>query len=377
MEDKKQVSVSFMALDPYMERNIPSPKEQEIVGRNMVQWGDRNLYPEFLWELYNSVPSLRAIINGTTDFIVGDTQNLSVKLGTFDTNVVNKKRGTVRDLLEATSIDYETFGGFAIQVIRSVTGGVVELYHCPMRYLRMNKEGDVFYYSEKWSHRGKHKVTVYPAFMSIDKERWAQLTPEEKERNYTSILLVKNTITQVYPSPVYAAAVDDCETERRVSQFHLNSINNGFTSSMIVNFNAGVPSDEMKAEIERSFTEKFTGAQNAGRVMFSWNPDRTNATTITEPKVENFGDRYLALSKHIRQQIFTAFRANPNLFGIPTENLGFSDEEYQSAFRLYNRTMVRPVQRKICDAFDKIFGTLGVLTITPFSLEESAETRVS
>ena len=110
--------------------------------------------------------------------------------------------------------------------------------------------------------------------------------------------------------------------------------------------------------------------------MFSWNPDRTNATTITEPKVDNFGDRYLALSKHTRQQIFTAFRANPNLFGIPTENLGFSQEEYESAFRLYNRTMVRPIQRKICDAFDKILGHPGSLTITPFSLNEGAETNV-
>ena len=374
MEDKKQVKVSFMALDPYMEKNIPSPKETEIHGKDMVQWGDRNLYPEFLWELYNAVPTLRSIINGTKDFIVGDTQSIQVA-GTLP-DVLNTKGGTIREVLEAVAVDYETFGGFALQVIRSVTGDVVEIYHCPMRYLRMNRECDVFYYSEKWAHRGKHKVTVYPSFMRFTPEGWAKLTPEEKERHYTSILLVKNTITQVYPSPVYAAAVDDCEVERRVSQFHLNSINNGFTSSMIVNFNAGVPSDEMKEEIERSFTEKFTGAQNAGRVMFSWNPDRTNATTITEPKVDNFGDRYLALSKHTRQQIFTAFRANPNLFGIPTENLGFSQEEYESAFRLYNRTMVRPIQRKICDAFDKILGRPGSLTITPFSLNEGAETNV-
>ena len=363
-----------MALDPYMEKNIPSPTEKEMEGKDMVQWGDRNLYPEFLWELYNSVPSLRSIINGTTDFIVGDTQ--SIQVGNLPQNVVNHKGDTVRDVIESTGTDHGIFGGFAFQVIRSLSGDVVEVYHCPMRYLRSNKRGDVFYYSEKWAKRGKQKCTLYPAFMPISKERWAQLTPEEREKNITSILMVKNAATQVYPSPVYAAAVSDCETERQVSQFHLNAINNGFTSSMIVNFNSGVPDDKMKEEIERSFTEKFTGAQNAGRVMFSWNPDRTNATTITEPKVEDFGGRYTALSKHVRQQIFTAFRANPNLFGIPTESLGFSQEEYESAFRLYNRTMVRPVQRKICDAFDKIFGQTGVLTITPFSLDEGAEKNV-
>jgi len=33
---------------------------------------------------------------------------------------------------------------------------------------------------------------------------------------------------------------------------------------------------------------------------------------------------------------------------------------------------VRPAQRLICDAYDRIYGKPGVLTITPFSMEETA-----
>jgi hypothetical protein len=90
--------------------------------------------------------------------------------------------------------------------------------------------------------------------------------------------------------------------------------------------------------------------------------------------VEDFGEKYQSLAKHSRQQIFTAFRANPNLFGIPTESLGFSQEEYESAFRLYNRTQIRPVQRLIADTYDKIYQKKGVLTITPFSIAEDSAT---
>ena len=375
MANENKVKVSFLALDPYQETHIPSPAETYDHGKDMMLWGDRNMYPEFLLELYASVPTLRSIIDGTTDFIVGDSQTIQV--GSFDPGVVDTRGGTIRDLLEAISDDYGIFGGFAIQVIRSADGGIAELYHCPLRYLRMNKEANVFYYSEKWSKVGNKKVTVYPAFMPITPERWAVLDDNERNRQASSILLVKNTTTQTYPVPVYQAAVNACETERNVSLFHLNAVNNGFTSSMIVNFNNGVPSDEMKEEIERGFMEKFSGAQNAGRICFSWNPDKENATTITEPKVEDFGDRYDALSKFIRQQIFTSFRAAPVLFGIPTDNNGFSVDDYENAFRLYNRTMVRPVQRKICDAFDKIFGRVGVLTITPFTLDEGTEQKVN
>ena len=375
MEDKKQVSVAFLALDPYIERNIPSPKETVIAGKDLVQWGDLNRYPEFLWELYGTVPSLRSIINGTADFITGDSQTF--QLPGYEPGIVNTRGGTVRSVVEALAIDYETFGAFAIQVIRDLSGEVAEVYHCPVRYLRSNKENTVFYYSEKWGIAGRHKPARYPAFMPIPPERWAQLTDEEKDGNASSILFVKNTITQTYPSPIYAAAVNDCETERQVSMYHLNAVNNNFEPSCIINFNNGTPDDETRQEIEKDVEEKFSGAANARRIMLSFNPDKENATTFEYPKTEAFGSRYTALSKHIRQQIFTAFRANPNLFGIPTESLGFSQEEYEAAFRLYNRTMVRPVQRKICDAFDRIFGGTGVLTITPFSLEEGQEKKVS
>ena len=355
METEK-VQVSFMALDPYIERTIPLPTEKKIQGKDLVEWGDGNRYPEFLLELYNSVPTLRSIINGTTDFIVGDTQALADTISTNPAGIVNTKGDTLRSLIEDLARDYETYGAFAIQVIRSNSGQLSELHYCPVRYLRMNKEGDVFYYSEKWNRRGKVDATTYPAFIP-------------GSAVVSSILYVKNAVTQVYPSPLYCAAVNACETERLVGEFHRNAVGNGFVSSMIVNFNNGLPSDKDKAAIEKAFSEKFCGAQNAGRVMFSWNPDKENATTITEPKVEDFGQRYNALSRSVRQDIFTAFRAVPSLFGILTESKGFSQEEFDQAFRLYNRTAVRPVQRKICDAFDRILGKTNVLTITPFSLD--------
>ena len=82
------------------------------------------------------------------------------------------------------------------------------------------------------------------------------------------------------------------------------------------------------------------------------------------------------LLKHSREKIFTAFRAYPNLFGLSTAT-GFSIEEFDQAFRLYNRTAVRPVQRMIADAYDRIYGQRGVLNIVPFSLDGQNEQIVN
>ena len=66
--------------------------------------------------------------------------------------------------------------------------------------------------------------------------------------------------------------------------------------------------------------------------------------------------------------LYTAGLGLSNIFGLSTAT-GFSIEEFDSAFKLYNRTSVRPVQRMIADTYDKIYGAKGVLTIIPFSLE--------
>lgn len=371
--EKQRANVVFAATDRYIEENIVSPKETKTPTRNWVEWGTKNAYPDYLLDLYNNVPTLRSIVNGNIDYVAGDDVTI-LPLASHEDGVVNSKGTTIREQVRDIAKDFEIYGGFALQVIRSITGEICDIYHVDMRYLRTNPDCNVFYYSERWQEFGRKNVIVYPAFMpNLD---WGKLTDEERKRNASSILFVKNVNTQTYPSPLYSASVKACEIERMIDKFHINAIANQFCSSAIINFNNGIPEDEQKEEIEEAFNEKFCGAENSGRVMFSWNKNRESQTTIQEFKIEDFGERYKALSDHSRQQIFTAFRANPNLFGIPTENLGFNSEEYESAFKLYNRTQIRPVQRTICDAYDKIYGAKGVLTIKPFSIDGD-ETKVN
>ena len=371
-QSKERASVSFLAIDPYIETNIVSPTEKSIPGKDFIEWGTNNLYPDFLQDMYDNVATLRSVIDGCVDYIAGDDVTIQPLRPNMAVGIMNGKGDTIQDQVRDVAHDEEKCGGFALQVIRGKDGNPSEVYYTDMRFLRANKDCNVFYYCEDWKKRGKKNVIVYPKFEpNLD---WAKLTDEEKSRHASSILFVKSNTRQTYPSPRYAASIKSCEVERCVDEFHLNEINNGFAGSYIVNFNNGRPSPEIMEQIEDDFNEKFAGHKNAGRIGFSWNENRASATTIDAMQVVDFSAKYDALEKTARQRIFTAFRANPNLFGIPTENLGFSQEEYESAFRLFNRTHVRPIQRKIADAYDKIYGKKGVLTIVPFSLDEESAT---
>ena len=375
---KMRVPVSFAALDPWLESHIVSPKETVLKGKDLVEWGDHNAYPDYLLDLSKTVTTLGTIIGGTTDFVAGDDASITPLHEGLPANAMNYKGDLITEQVEDLARNVLTYGGFALQVIRGRDGSVAEVYFVDMRFLRMNKEGNVFYYSEKWGRTGTKDAVVYPVFRPDVKEKWFSLEDEERNRHASSILLVKTDRTQVYPSPVWAASVKACEIERLVDDYHLNSISNGFASSLIVNFNNGVPTDQVKDEIEADFSEKFTGTGNAGRVMFSWNRDKGSATTVETPEITDFGEKYKALAENSTKKIFTAFRAIPLLFGLTAGiSTGFSTDEFEQSFKLYNRTVVRPIQKMICDAYDKIYGMKGVLKITPFSLEGTAESTVN
>lgn len=356
----KGVAVAFSALGSYIESRIVDATETKNYRNEFIEWGKGNAFPQYLLSLYRDVASLRSVINGSTDYVVGNAIISSVPLLMGE---INDEGQTITDLVECIAKDYYLYGGYAIEVGRNKVGDVASLRPLDFSKLRTDKHNKVIYYSDSWGN-SRARATMYQHF-----------NPEHRGIR-TSVLYVKNSHYRTYPEPLYIASLKACEVERAIDEYHLNAINNNFSASYIVNFNNGVPEDKQKAEIVKMFTEKFTGQQNAGRIAFSWNNSSENATTLQKLDTDDFGERYTALAKHSRQQIYTAFRANPNLFGIPTDNLGFSSEEYAEAFKLYNRTQIRPVQAKIVDSLDKIFGVKGSIVIEPFSIEEDNEKAV-
>lgn len=344
--------MAFSAIERRIQRSIPTATEEWNAGKRYVKWGDRNQFPDYLLSLYRCTATLRSIVDGAVNYTVGDDVQTSLLGG-----VMNRTGETARDLVRQMAFDYWLFGGFALQVIRNNAGGIAEVYCWPIQQVRWDKEGERFYYSEDWSRFGQFVDTERPKFV-----------PEMVE-NKDTFLIRKSNRLSVYPEPIYMAALKACEIERSIDEYHLNSIDNGFFGSYIFQFNNGQPSDEVKAEIERNVTEKFAGSSNAGRIMMLFNDSEETGMRLDKVEQPDFAERYNALASHSRQQIYAAFHANPNLFGIPTESLGFNNEEYEQSFKLFNRTMIQPVQDVIVDTFDYIFGVCGSVKIFPFSLD--------
>lgn len=358
--EKNKIQLAFAAIDKTIEQLIPSDIEIENLGKSYVSWGTSNLYPQYLYGLFNDVSTLKTIVMGTADYVCGNDV-VCAKQG-FEKEI-NKKGDTIRELVNLIARDYLIYGGFAIQVIRNRIGDISELYYIDFRNIRSSKKNDLFFYSEEYGKKyaRTNKTIVYPKFV-----------PEAREIA-SSIIYVSNDKSKTYPTPRYSGALKACEIERMIDEYHLSSLENGFYGSYLFNFANGIPNDEQKAEIEKNVNEKFAGASNAGRILLNFSNGKDNALTVERLDTVDFGSKYEATAKRSREQIFVSFQAVPSLFGLMTESKGFSTEEFEQAFKLYNRTVVKPIQKVIVDTFKKVLGG-DYLAIEPFSLEEKEET---
>lgn len=354
-----KIAVSFAAIDKDYTDSIVSSEEKEVRGRGFWAWGEENKYPEYLFSLYNEVTTLRTIINGIADYVVGEGVECNSNLF-FN----------VEDLVKDIAIDYGIYGGFALQIKRNLAGDVVSASYIDIKNIRSDKKGEYFWYSEDWSKSyGRVDSVVYRAFKPYEKFYVDEKTGEKKVIG-TSILVFKTSHGTIYPKPSYAG--DGCiaaETERAINEYHLNSIKNGFSGSYIINMNNGVPEDKIKEEVENNFTEKFTGFQNAGRPVLCWNRGKENETTIQRIETDDFGEKYAALAKNCKQELYSAFRSHPVIFGLPTQDTGFNDQDFKEAFKLFNKTVVLPIQKRICNVFDMISGKPDTLSIKPFAID--------
>lgn len=337
MENNK-VKISLAAIDPVVTVECP-PLIESKNGRGFVGYGADNRYPYLLLGMYDNVTTLRSIINGCADYVCGE----------------GSSKPAYDDLIKRLVTDYLIFGGYCIEVIRNRFNTVAKMNYIPFDRVRSNEDKTMLYYSDSWEKSiGRVKCMEVPMFDNDN--------PQPRSFYYYA-----PSRDGVYPKPIWYSAIKSVLTEAKVNEYHLNGISNGFASSAIINFNNGVPEDEQKREIEKMVNEKFCGSTNTGRVLLSFSDDKEHQTEISSFTTEDYGSKYTTCIERAREEIFLAFRATSNLFGLQKESVGFNTQEYGSSYKLFNKTMIQPMQKMICKSIEAITGE--VITIEPFKIE--------
>jgi hypothetical protein len=173
--------------------------------------------------------------------------------------------------------------------------------------------------------------------------------------------------------------------EAELSNLHINNIENGFLPMVMLNMNNGVPAPEERQTIEDLLYAKFTGTNNAGKFMLSFNEDPATKPTIDVVNIDNLHEKFQYVAEYAQDRILVAHRVtSPLLFGIRTQNNGFSSqsEEMKTAFSILQTMTIAPFQNLILNSMNYILkeGGYGMETelyfeqLTPLAiLSEQAE----
>ena len=341
------MSIESIKLATYQPRSF-----KETVKGEWVNYGEDNLFPQYLVDLFHQSPTHNALCTTIAMMIYGDgfeAQDLNAKL-------LFAQWG-IDDELRKAALDLKLHNGFALEVVWSLDRETIaNVKHVPFECVRSGTmdENEVvheYYYSRDWSNRRNEPVCL-PKF-----------NPEYKNEQPTQLMYVKpfTVGSFYYPKPDYLGAVNYIELEKEIGVFHINNIKNGLSPSFAIHFKNGIPSDEERNKIRQDIERQGAGAQNAGKfwMTFSDEPDRV-------PEIEAFAlsdadKQYQFLSEETTAKIMVGHRVtNPMMFGVATPGkLGGGTELAESA-NLFDEQVVFPARAVLLQACEDLLNACGV-----------------
>jgi hypothetical protein len=314
-----------------------------------ITYGFANEYPYYLLDNYRRSSKHNAIVNGKVNYIMGGGwqagEDLTVEQQARFIKFFDGMSSTedLNDITEKLVLDLELFNGFAVAVTWSKLGTIAKMEHVPFEKIRVDKEDKMFQVADWYND---DMMQLFPKVGDI--EKIPAFDTENRLGKQLFYYRVYAAGVKHYPLPEYIGGNAWIEADVQVANFHNNNLRNNFWGGYLINFNNGIPTPEEQGDIERQIKRKFSGTDNAGRFVVTFNDEAANAPTLEPLTPSDMDKQFEVLNKSIQQEIFIAHRVtNPMLFGVKTEGQLGGRNELVEAYELFKATYVNDRVRKV------------------------------
>jgi hypothetical protein len=352
------------------------PEYREKRGKGYIEFGEKNDYPNYLLALYNKSPKHNAIVKGKVNYIIGNGWKSDESDPIAEQFIAQPNQfESLDDLTRKVSIDIEIFGGAYLEVIWSVTGGqLTDVLHIDYTKIRSNTDNTQFWYKKDWNER-KDELIPMMAFNT-------------KVRQGKQILYIKEYRPglDTYALPGYMGALNYIESDIEVSRHVLGNAQTGFSASKLITLPNGEPSPDEKRNIERRFTDRFSGSDGKKFILsFTTDPAR-------KPIIEDLGasditkENFTNVDLIIQNNLFAGHQiTSPSLFGIAEPGQLGSRTQMRDAYEIFKNTYVNDKQHFLESIFNQLAtlkGATSEITIIPvepigFELSEAALLQIA
>ena len=312
---------------------------------NWIPYGDDNDYPSYLINLMNASSKHNSLIKKKVNMSVGGGFEDNVLTSDFISNPNGKE--DLNEIVYKQGYDLSTYGGYSMAVTwskdKKTISRITFIDHAKVRVAKVIDDGspqakiqadgvDFFYTSSDWKQYRKdaHKPVLWQGFS------------EKYKDNATQIISVNEYRAGVeyYTYPDYISSVDWIELDKEIANFHLSSVHNGFTPSMIISFKGGIPTAEEQKAVKKNLEKQYGGMDNGSAVFVTFSDNSETAPEFIPVNLNASDERFLQLEEQIQQNIIIAHGASPIVAGIAVSGkLGSSDEVRESEEMFQNNVI--------------------------------------
>ena len=334
---------------------MPQEAVEKETPKGFVTFGEANLFPNYLIDLYYSSPVHSALTMSIAFMIAGKefkSSNLAAQR-----EIDRLKLNAIR---RPITLDAKMHGGYYLEIIWSVDRSTIaKINHLPYENVRLAVANDEdvipgVYYSKDWNDTRKKKNI--PAFIPM-------YNPTSKAEEPSQVLFVgiMTPGSAYYPKPDYYSAINYIEITRDISEFYRAFLANGMSPSYMLHMTNGIPDPEEQMAIKRNW-ETMIGAKKAGKVVFTFNESADKLPRLDVIDMTQADKQWLELSVQSRENILAAHRVtSPLLFGIrDAGGLGSNADEMKQAYRIFNKNIIEPYQQIVTDSIEEVFKGMGI-----------------
>ena len=357
---------------PVGDANLSLPKidGQYTQAGGYVPFGQDNMFPQLLNQLYYTSPLHGAIIDWKTNAVLGGGYELEMdRLTTkqkVDVIAMMKSLGD-RHIVKSVLRDIQIHNRVYFLGKKDNGKAKIKTRICPSK-IRKNKTGDLYFYSDDWSRL----IGVTPLKRFRDCENGEQ---------FVWCYEIPTVGQDIYPLPTYSSANNWVFLDGEMSYLQKSNILNAIFPSFAVKF-PKKPQGQEEMQMIKNTIEKLKGAENAGKAAaFFANRPEDLPSFETIPTNSNDG-LFQNTTESIENKICQAHTIDPILMGIRVSGKLGSGTDIKQSYVIFEKNVIMPLRDEVEYVFNALFKMVGLdvkLEINEFQIigEQIVETETA
>lgn len=375
---KKEESVQVTEVGGYQSFSTPFLKmpssnlslpfiDSRYQSRGYVPFGEDNLYPQYLNQIYYSSPLHGSIVDFKTNATIGggysfDETKLDAKskvnLYSFSKMISIKKtlEAVIKDLIVHDRVY------FAL----TLKGGIVtKVKRVGAEKVRVSNDKKKYFINEDWQYSNK--------FMEL-----TPYHPECKDGTFLYIYENHSLGQDIYPIPQYTSALNFAFLSGELSYLQKANIQNSIFPSFAMMF-PKKPQGKEEMELIRETVNKLKGAENAGKAVAFFANNKEQLPELVNLPTNSNDELFKGTSELITEQICFAHTIDPILLGVRTTGSLGNGSDIKQAYIIFEKNVVIPLREQVEDIMNSLLSIAKIdarISITNYQIINETITAV-